>query len=108
MTTLLVRSGTWPSRPADVAGPRRLGFLTTDVYLRFTDRISDPDREDFLTRLRAVKAPDFDLLEDDDIRLRIDAADESMALVRAQELVKWLCRDTTTNHSWIRRSLGPS
>jgi hypothetical protein len=76
------------------------------VYLRFDAPLTDEQRGEFMRRLRAVNAPDFDLVErDDDIWLEFPEANDRAALTRVQTVVVGLCNGTDIEPSLIGRSL---
>ena len=63
-----------------------------DIFLHFDAAITDDARVEFVNRMLARTAPDFELTDADGHSiLRFSRADEQGALARAHALVRGLC-----------------
>jgi hypothetical protein len=94
------------SAASSVANPMT-GRVARDVFLRFDDQLSNDKREEFVRCLRALSPPDFEVIEDGEICLRMSSHDENAALVRAQVVVQGMCKAIEIDPDLIRRTLDP-
>jgi hypothetical protein len=77
-----------------------------DVFLRFDEAITDDERTEFVQRMSARTAPDFELTDADGHSiLRFWRADEQGALARAHTLVRALCDRIGVDHVLVGVSL---